>query len=83
MQQQVIGTYASPHEAEQAVRALEATQELSIQDMVVADLGQKIWRSLTPSQGKRFPSWAQGVVLMRGEPAAIARARDLLHAPGS
>jgi hypothetical protein len=80
--QTAIGGYASQTAAEHAVRGLEATQQLSIQDMVIADRRHNFWRKLHPPEGKNFPDWVQFVVLMRGQPDEIARARGLLRDAG-
>lgn len=72
----VIGTFANEESATRAVRSLEP--ELSIQDIVVVDLNNVVWRKVNPSEGKSFPASAQFAVLMRGEQHEIDRARNLL-----
>jgi hypothetical protein len=74
--QSVIAEYASETEAARAVRSLEGQH--SIQDIVIADLGKKIWRRRRTAEGRNFSSKARFVVLMRGAPEEIARARQSL-----
>jgi hypothetical protein len=75
--EQVIGEYHARLEAERAVRVLEG-RGVSIQDVVVADRKHPTWRKIRPPHGKHFPTWARYLVLMRGDPQEIERARALL-----
>jgi hypothetical protein len=52
---------------------------MSIQDLVVADRDHKLWRTLRPSDRRAFSDEARALVVMRGEPGAIVRARSLLR----
>ncbi len=74
--QSVVATFPNQTSATQAVRALEP--ELSIQDMVVADLKHRAWRKLHPPEGKRFPDSARFAVVVIDHPQEVERARELL-----
>ncbi len=71
----VIGEYPTEGAAMRAVRALERDHQISIQDMVIADRNRRTWRKLRPEGGGRFAANANFLVVMRGDPSSIARAR--------
>jgi hypothetical protein len=77
--EKVIGEYYSQSDAERAIRWLER-QQLSIQDVVVADLRRPTWRRLHSPQGHGFADWVNFAVVMRGERGDVERAERLLRA---
>ena len=77
--ERVIGEYLTEDAATSAVRALERDHHLSIQDMVVADRTRRTWRKWRPEGGGTFANDARFLVVMRGGPHEIARARALLN----
>ena len=78
--QRVIAGYDSFEQAKQAVRSLEP--HFSIQDVVIADECQTLWRKLHPERDDTRRTMPF-LVVMAGEPDAIQRARALLlmHPP--
>ena len=75
----VIGEYPTEAAATSAVRALERDYQISIQDMVIADKGRRIWRRFHPAGKRAFAEGTQFLVVMRGDANSIERARALLN----
>lgn len=76
----IIGGYPSSRDAERAVRRLEL-QQLSIQDVIVADQGHRAWRKLSQWFDRRKRGSSAGkpfLVVMSGSAEQVARAGRIL-----